>query len=69
MNIGNAPTCVRHQGSSIVDLTWTSPSMTSRVSEWIVREDLELLSYHVYITFKIDGSFAPYKRSKLGSRR
>lgn len=69
MNIGNVPTCVRHQGSSIVDLTWASPSMTSRVSEWVVREDLESLSDHVYITFKIGGSFAPYKRGKLGSRR
>lgn len=24
-NLGNAPTCVRWQGSSIIDLTWTSP--------------------------------------------
>jgi len=26
INVGNTPTCVRHNGSSIIDLTWSSPT-------------------------------------------
>lgn len=32
-NVGNTATCVRWQGSSIVDLTWTSPSLIDHISD------------------------------------
>ncbi|KMQ95342.1 reverse transcriptase [Lasius niger] len=53
MNVGLTPTCVRPQGSSIVDLTWASPDTMSFIEEWKVREDLESLSDHLYISFKL----------------
>ncbi|XP_072751966.1 uncharacterized protein [Anoplolepis gracilipes] len=32
-NVGRVPTCVRPQGTSIIDLTWATPSLTSRVRD------------------------------------
>jgi len=52
-NIGDAPTCVRWQGSSVVDLTWVSPGLVGRVVDWRVRVDFESLSDHQYISFSI----------------
>ncbi|KMQ92618.1 reverse transcriptase [Lasius niger] len=53
LNVGNVPTCVRPQGSSIIDLTWVSPRVIELVDDWMVREDLETLSDHSYITFSV----------------
>ncbi|XP_070162499.1 uncharacterized protein [Polyergus mexicanus] len=36
MNIGNTPTCVRPQGSSIVDITWASPDLTQLIRDWML---------------------------------
>lgn len=44
MNIGSDPTCIRPQGSSIVDLTWASASIASHITDWRVRQDMESLS-------------------------
>ncbi|XP_046742523.1 uncharacterized protein LOC124409151 [Diprion similis] len=55
-NDGRTPTCVRPQGSSVVDLTWTTPSLVPMVQEWRVLEDRESLSDHRYITFRIGSS-------------
>ncbi|KMQ91606.1 reverse transcriptase [Lasius niger] len=33
VNIGNAPTCVRHQGESIVDLTWATPDLIDEIMD------------------------------------
>lgn len=44
-------TCVRPQGSSIVDLTWVSPNMVREVDGWKVLEGAETLSDHRYIVF------------------
>lgn len=46
-------TCIRSQGSSIVDLTWASYGLLARISNWRVREDIEPLSDHLYINFEI----------------
>ncbi|XP_071640847.1 uncharacterized protein [Temnothorax longispinosus] len=54
INTGNKPTFVSARGSSIIDLTWASPSLMKRIHHWSVRDDLESLSDHVYVTFKID---------------
>lgn len=54
ITIGNTPTCVRPQGSSIVDLTWMSPDLLPFIREWGVMDDTETLSDHYYVTFKLD---------------
>ncbi|EFN60834.1 hypothetical protein EAG_00376, partial [Camponotus floridanus] len=53
VNVGSVPTCVRTQGSSIVDTTWSSADMISKVSRWRVEEDEISLSDHRYITFEV----------------
>jgi len=53
LNIGNAPTCIRPQGSSIIDLSWCTRDLRREISNWQVREDIESLSDHVYITLQI----------------
>lgn len=53
VNVGTVPTCVRPQGSSVVDLTWATPSVIGSIDGWTVREDLETLSDHIYISFSV----------------
>jgi len=69
MNVGNEPTCVRSNGSSIIDLTWASASVSRLVSNWRVLTDSISLSDHRYITFDFGeplggrtGSSARYPR-------
>lgn len=52
VNSGNQPTCTRPQGSSIIDVTWSSPYIKPRIAWWKVM-DLESLSDHKYINFAI----------------
>lgn len=55
VNSGNQPTCVRPQGSSVIDITWSSPSVrrtAPRIAMWRVMEE-ETLSDHKYISFAI----------------
>ena len=49
LNVGNASTCVRWQGESIVDLSWASPAANKKIRGWRVAEELETLSDHRYI--------------------
>jgi len=58
-NIGDTPTCVRWQGSSVIDLTWVSPSFVGRVSNWRIREEIESLSDHRYISYSVDYGTVP----------
>lgn len=53
-NRGEEPTCVRPQGNSIVDLTWATPGLLKRITDWRVRSEVESLSDHQYITFRVD---------------
>lgn len=52
LNEGSTPTCVRHQGSSIVDLTWSTADIHSRINDWKVLEDFTF-SDHMYISFQL----------------
>lgn len=45
MNKGNLATCVRHQGSSIIDLTWCNAEVAPRIAKWKVL-DKESYSNH-----------------------
>lgn len=53
VNVGSDPTCVRVQGTSIVDVTWASPSLIGSVSNWSVGKDEETLSDHARIRFEL----------------
>lgn len=55
VNQGNVPTCVRVQGSSVVDLTWTSFSLIPYVTQWRVLDNIDddSLSDHRFIRFDI----------------
>lgn len=53
INSGNAPTCVRQQGSSYIDTTWASTSLAGNIHDWMVLTGMESFSDHPYITFKI----------------
>ncbi|XP_050452136.1 uncharacterized protein LOC126851840 [Cataglyphis hispanica] len=53
MNQGDRPTCVRPQGFSIVDLTWTSLDLFRFTRNWQVEEKVESLSDHLYISFEL----------------
>lgn len=57
VNRGAASTCIRPQGSSIVELTWTSPTLMHRTNEWRIM-DIETLSDHAYISFRVDSGTA-----------
>ncbi|XP_011884035.1 PREDICTED: uncharacterized protein LOC105571170, partial [Vollenhovia emeryi] len=52
-NRGNVSTCVRPQGESIVDLTWTSPGAARMIKSWRVAEELEMLSDHLPIIMEL----------------
>lgn len=67
-NTGNAPTCVRPQGSSIIDLTWASSLAIRLVDGWMVRGDVETLSDHLYITFTV-GNRPVFAEGNVLSRR
>lgn len=50
-NIGSTPTCVRSNGSSIIDLTWTTPDLADKIRNW--EENTETLSDHAFIKFEV----------------
>lgn len=61
LNSGQASTCVRPQGESIVDVTFANPRAAARVSEWRVTED-ETCSDHQYISIALNVSEAQKRR-------
>ncbi|XP_075990126.1 uncharacterized protein LOC142985765 [Anticarsia gemmatalis] len=52
-NRGSVDTCVRQQGGSIVDLTFTNAALARRVQDWEVLEEVETASDHRYIRYRI----------------
>ena len=55
INQGNAPTCQRHNGCSIVDVTFATSGIAAKVTKWKVDEERESLSDHNYIFFCMEG--------------
>lgn len=55
INIGNIPTCVRSQGTSVVDLTWATTSLLPYINGWRVMDNVDddSLSDHRYIRFDV----------------
>lgn len=62
-NVGNKPTCIRHQGTSIIDLTWCNSTLKPCIENWSVLEE-ETLSDHVYIYFDINYNKEKYRQKK-----
>lgn len=54
LNVGDAPTCTRPQGTSVVDLTWACLHGGSAISEWTVL-GVETMSDYQYISFDYTG--------------
>jgi len=51
--VGSSPTCVRDNGSSIIDLTWSSADVCRLLADLRVLSDAVSLSDHRYIAFRI----------------
>lgn len=56
MNDGKTETCVRAQGSSMVDVTIGTEKAARDIRDWKVDTYVETLSDHKYITFRTVGS-------------
>lgn len=54
LNKGNIPTWTRGTSSSILDITFSSASIAKQVSNWHVCEEMENLSDHRNIMFKVE---------------
>lgn len=52
LNKGGEATCVRPQGTSVVDLTWATTSAAAMLMDWRVLIDVEHLSDHRYIAMR-----------------
>ncbi|KMQ93365.1 hypothetical protein RF55_6537 [Lasius niger] len=50
---GSVPTCVREQGSSIVDITMGSSEVARMIGDWRVDDGAESLSDHRYVKFSL----------------
>ncbi|CAH2217157.1 jg10321, partial [Pararge aegeria aegeria] len=58
INRGSVQTCVRQQGGSIVDITFANAALACYVQGWQVMENVETLSDHRYIRFKVSTTLA-----------
>lgn len=63
LNTGKAPTCVRPQGVSIIDLSWASPSLKDKIKYWRVLSEVPTLSDHVYISFTLESDSFPARHN------
>lgn len=69
LNIGDTPTCVRPQGSSIVDVTWSFADLMPFIRNWHVIEESESFSDHCYISFTLDTGRCRPPPTKIKARR
>ncbi|XP_062525560.1 uncharacterized protein LOC134199210 [Bombyx mori] len=53
LNRGAENTCVRRSGGSVVDVSFATPDVARRVRGWKVLSDVETLSDHRYIRFRV----------------
>lgn len=63
LNNGKHPTCIRWQGSSMVDTTWINENAIVHIRNWHVAEE-ETLSDHAYIITEIGTACIPEKKRK-----
>lgn len=68
LNRGSTHTCVRHQGGSVVDVSFATPAVARKVENWRVEEDVETMSDHMYIRFEISSTPGTLASSTATSR-
>uniref|UniRef100_A0ABD2WW19 Endonuclease/exonuclease/phosphatase domain-containing protein n=1 Tax=Trichogramma kaykai TaxID=54128 RepID=A0ABD2WW19_9HYME len=68
LNTGSTPTFIRPQGSSIIDLSFASDSLTPRVAGWRVERGVVTNSDHRAITFNLS-DHRPHRGSEGPRRR
>lgn len=67
VNEGSTPTCVRPQGSSVVDLTWAAAAALRNIDNWEVLEE-ETYSDHKYIYFTLKERKVHNSNRKINNR-
>ncbi|OWR53447.1 reverse transcrpitase [Danaus plexippus plexippus] len=67
LNRGTTPTCVRWQGTSIVDVTFATPSLAARIRDWRVMAEAVTLSDHRYVRYEVSPT-SPGTPFQLGTR-
>lgn len=67
LNAGTIPTCVRAQGTFIVDLSWVTPDLVQHVTNWKVL-DMITLSDHAYIDLVPQTGFRVPSRGTASSK-
>jgi hypothetical protein len=65
VNRGKVQTCIRHNGSSIVDVTFCSSSLVAGIRDWRVDDVSPSLSDHRYIWFSLNACDRPTPSPKL----
>lgn len=68
-NKGSSSTCVRPQGQSIVDLTWSTFKAVPLIKDWRVIIDTETLSDHRYIGISVFAIRAEQLRNRRERER
>ncbi|XP_068993471.1 uncharacterized protein [Neodiprion pinetum] len=68
-NTGRTATCIRAQGSSVVDLTWSSVNLVPVIKGWRVLEETETLSDHRYISYEVGTPRCAEHRGRKGHMR
>jgi len=63
LNTGTQPTCVRHQGTSLVDITWCNSKIKPHITDWKVLSE-ETLSDHCYIAYSVHRTGSIHKKKK-----
>lgn len=69
LNTGVTYTCIRPQGSSIIDLSWASSGLIERIEGWSVLEQMETLSDHLYIVFTLKKSLTSNRGNVFNHKR
>lgn len=69
LNVGCTPTCVRPEGTSVVDITWSSPDLVPLVRDWRVLVGVESLSDNFYISFVLGTHWPCLPPNRTVSRR
>lgn len=64
LNVGRNPTCIRQQGTSTIDLSWSTADLVGRL-DWRILE-VATLSDHVYVEMhmRVGGTSAPRLEDK-----
>lgn len=52
LNTGNQPTCIWHQGVSVMDITWCNSKIKPHITDWTVLSE-KTLSDHCYIAYSV----------------